>query len=656
MARLVRVAVPAPLRELLTYRVPEGWRHPPCGGRVVVPLGARVVTGCVVERDTVDTTTGPKLRDLLEAVDDRPLVPAEVLRLALWASDYYLCGPGEVLSVCLPPVAAQGDGREVRLTVTGLASLDAGSPPGRPGQVVRALQAGRARSREGLLRQLEREESGPRGPGRRSGAGRKPRRAVWTTALAAVVAAGLVEVVQAPVPATLGFHTAPQLRITDKGRGVLTTGREGPRTRIGSRQRTALEAMQRLGDWVDQSALVERGASSASVHRIVELGWATRRVRGVDRVPRDLKTADLARSEVSRLSLTAEQAQAVEGLGARLEAGRFHVALLHGVTGSGKTEIYLRLAAKAQQSDRQVLVLVPEIGLTPAAAAAFRQVFGARVAIQHSGLSVGERHDQWHRIRDGKVDVVVGTRSAVFAPLTRVGLLIVDEEHDASFKQDEAPRYHGRDVAIMRGKQANALVVLGSATPSLESYRQAKRHRYELVRLTHRPLGQTLPSVRVVDMRTEFASRGPEAVLSRPLEAAIQDRIERREQVLVLLNRRGFAAAVLCRGCGNSAECPNCSVALTVHRASHRMRCHYCGYASSVPERCAACGGSYLEWDRSGHGAGRGGSATERADGDGGADGPGHDASAWRGSDLAESVRAPRDRHPGRNPDDCQGP
>src|SRR4051812_9230190 len=277
------------------------------------------------------------------------------------------------------------------------------------------------------------------------------------------------------------------------------------------------------------------------------------------------------------------------------EVGTFQTALLHGVTGSGKTEIYLRLAAEVRARGRGVLLMVPEIALTPAVANTFRAAFGQRVAIQHSGLSDGERHDQWHRIRRGDVDVVVGTRSAVFAPLRNLGLIVVDEEHDGSYKQEESPRYHGRDVAVMRASQAGALAVLGSATPSMESYQNAQNGRYTLVTLERRVLDRPLADVRIVDMREEYAAAGPDVVLSAPLAEALGDRLVRREQAIVLLNRRGFASAVFCRQCSATLECPNCSVSLTVHRAAHRARCHYCNYAMVLPKACTACKGSYIE-------------------------------------------------------------
>jgi primosomal protein N' (replication factor Y) len=316
--------------------------------------------------------------------------------------------------------------------------------------------------------------------------------------------------------------------------------------------------------------------------------------------------------------LTDEQARVLHDLGAAAATGRFSVFLLQGVTGSGKTEVYLRLAERVLHDGKTVLVLVPEIALTPAVASAFRDAFGDRVAVQHSGLSDGERSDQWYRIRRGDVSVVVGTRSAVFAPLARLGLIIVDEEHDTSFKQDETPRYHGRDVAVMRGKNENALVVLGSATPSLESGQNASSGRYTRLVMERRVQDRPLAAVSIVDMRQEYAEHGPDVILSGQLKNAIAARLESGYQSLILLNRRGLATAVFCRQCGGTIECPNCSVSLIVHtdrlrqgyggsrpgaagraeaegRDRHRARCHYCNYGMLVPNACPACKGPYLE-------------------------------------------------------------
>ena len=368
-----------------------------------------------------------------------------------------------------------------------------------------------------------------------------------------------------------------------------------PSAQITTKQREALQLLWASPDGIPTAQLAGRGIAADVVARLVRHGFVSIRQDRLDRDPFRTATVDSVADPARQL--TTEQAAAFSRLSAMALTGRFQVALLHGVTGSGKTELYVRLAAAVRESGRRVLMLVPEIALTPVVASVFRHAFGERVAIQHSGLSDGERHDQWQRIRRGDVDVVVGTRSAVFAPLERVGLIVVDEEHDASYKQEESPRYHGRDVAIIRGQRSGALVVLGSATPSMESYYNATAGRYERVVLEKRVFDRPLAAVTVVDMREEYAERGPDVVLSRALGAAIAARLERREQALVLLNRRGFATAVFCRQCAGTMDCPNCSVSLVVHGegVSRRARCHYCNFTMRVPAACPHCAGPYLE-------------------------------------------------------------
>ncbi len=370
-----------------------------------------------------------------------------------------------------------------------------------------------------------------------------------------------------------------------------------------ARQQNALDALAAQATGVSAGEAAKQGIGAAMMRTLVARGWVRARDEVVLRDPFDDRgeenaeggrwSADVAAKPEP--ALTMEQADAYQRLEDAAAGHTFKTVLLHGVTGSGKTELYLRLARHIVSSERRVLVLVPEIGLTPSLAGQFRARFGDRVAIQHSALSDGERHDQWHRIRRGDIDVVVGTRSAVFAPLAGIGLVIVDEEHDGSYKQDEAPRYHGRDVAIVRARAHGALVVLGSATPSVESASNAKSGRYDLVRLTKRVLDRPLAAVRIVNMREEFAARGADIALSTPLIDAIRDRLSRAEQTMLLLNRRGYAVVVFCRQCGASLECPHCSVVLTYHKAQRRVRCHYCNYAAAVPRKCGACGGEYLE-------------------------------------------------------------
>jgi len=370
---------------------------------------------------------------------------------------------------------------------------------------------------------------------------------------------------------------------------------------LTAKQRELLQLLTGAPSGLPTPELAARGFAADTVRRLARRGYVNLRNDRVDRDPfgaRHVPGTCLApEAPKGPRRLTGEQTAALERLERLLDARAFKVALVHGVTGSGKTEIYVRLAQLVTAAGRSVLMLVPEIALTPAVAAIFRDTFGDRVAIQHSGLSDGERHDQWMRIRRGDVDVVVGTRSAVFAPLANIGLIIVDEEHDGSYKQEESPRYNGRDVAIVRAQRAGALVVLGSATPSLETYYRAVTGKYERVVLERRVLDRPLANVVIVDMREEFAALGPDAILSRTLEQSIHVRLERNEQSLVLLNRRGFATAVFCRQCAGTLDCPNCSVSLVVHgeTSSRRARCHYCNYSARVPNACPLCAGPYLE-------------------------------------------------------------
>ncbi len=374
------------------------------------------------------------------------------------------------------------------------------------------------------------------------------------------------------------------------------------------KQREALSVLAGAGVGLPINELRDRGVTAAVLSRLAARGLVTLRSEAEERDPFErasLRGQTPGQTLDPTRELTLEQRAAFDRLVMLADAGEFRTALLHGVTGSGKTEIYLRLAQHVSRIGRQMLLMVPEIALTPSVAALFRVTFGERVAIQHSALSDGERHDQWHRIRRGDVDVVIGTRSAVFAPLARLGLIVVDEEHDTSYKQEEAPRYHGRDVAIVRGTYERALVVLGSATPSMETYQHALSDKYAHVTLERRILDRPMADVRLVNMRDEYADQGPDVIISRDLAAAIAGRLAQQEQVLVLLNRRGYATAVFCRQCGDTFECPNCTISLTVHRAGAgwRARCHYCNYSMMVPKVCRKCAAPYLE--RAGFGTAR---------------------------------------------------
>jgi primosomal protein N' (replication factor Y) len=411
--------------------------------------------------------------------------------------------------------------------------------------------------------------------------------ALW---VAEYYACGAGDALSAAMPPTQEHRTLRVASLTAQG--------HEPTLTLKPKQQMAVDLLRGAPMGLSIPDLNARGISTDVLQRLARNGLITFRR---DRLERDPFANGVVRAPVNRPStrtLTEEQATVLESLRAAAASKKFSVSLLQGVTGSGKTEVYLRLTETVLEHGRSVLILVPEIALTPAVASAFREAFGDLVAVQHSGLSEGERYDQWHRIRRGEVSIVVGTRSAVFAPLANLGLIIVDEEHDTSFKQEETPRYHGRDVAVVRGKREDALVVLGSATPSLESGQNAANGRYTRLVMQRRVQDRPLASVSVVDMRLEYAAQGPDVILSGALTSAISARLAAGQQSLILLNRRGLATAVFCRQCGGTLDCPNCSVSLIVHtegKDRHRARCHYCNYSLAVPTTCPVCAGPYLE-------------------------------------------------------------
>jgi primosomal protein N' (replication factor Y) (superfamily II helicase) len=296
---------------------------------------------------------------------------------------------------------------------------------------------------------------------------------------------------------------------------------------------------------------------------------------------------------VERLPLTTDQSRALDSV---YNARGFYPMLLHGVTGSGKTEIYMRAAEHFLERGKTSLILVPEIGLTPQLTDRFSARFPGKIAILHSALTKRQRIDEWLRIRAGETPIVIGTRSAVFAPLQNLGMIVVDEEHETSYKQEEVPRYHARATAVMRAKLSNAAVILGSATPSMESFHNSQSAKYQRIPLTTRVEDRELPDVQIVNMREEYAAQGKQVVLSQRLLQALFTRLERQEQTMILLNRRGFAAFLLCRKCGFTFQCNSCSVALTYHRSIHKLLCHYCGLARRPPSRCPECDSEYIHY------------------------------------------------------------
>ncbi len=366
-------------------------------------------------------------------------------------------------------------------------------------------------------------------------------------------------------------------KITEVGRAALALGNNKAKAQM------AALAVLSEGEWLTVSDLLEYKVSAATARTIAEKGWTE---AGQKRILRNSYVNPQKRGEV--FTLTDEQASALEKINASVDEANGKTFLLQGITGSGKTEVYLRAAAKAVEQGKQVLMLVPEIALTAQLVKRFKAWFGDMVAVAHSKLSQNERGDVWYKMHTHQANILIGVRSAVFAPFKNLGLIIIDEEHESSYKQEERPNYHARAVALQRSRYTGAPLILGSATPDLESYYKAINGEYEHLRLTKRATGSLLPSVEIVDMRKELQERNF-SVLSRKLKQTLVTTASSGEQAIVLLNRRGYSTFVLCRDCGASIVCPHCAVALVYHSAGEAMRCHYCGNTAEIPAECPTC-------------------------------------------------------------------
>jgi primosomal protein N' (replication factor Y) len=564
---LVNVAVFAALRDPLTYRVPDSL-DVRVGQRVLVPLGARRATGIVLEA-VAQIAPGIEVREILRVLDPEPVLSPELLTLGLWIAEYYLAPVGEVLRAMLPLRAETRRERRLELTATGrqrLQELESSLLDEiRSGEEASFLRfaAGGGSSAGGVTLESARRKFG--------------------AAFAPLLTRAAAE----------GWLTMSNVERQRGQRKVWTVRLAGPlsghKARPSPVARRILGALER-GPADDHRVLLkEARATLAHLGKLREKGWIE-----LQELPGGEGLFQEAR--IPSFELNSAQKAILDELTGLMESRRFHPVLLHGVTGSGKTEVYLRLIERAIAQGRTALMLVPEIALTPPMQSQFLVRFGAQVAVLHSGLGEAERHAAWWRARRGEARVVLGTRSAAFAPLGSLGAVIVDEEHDASYKQEETPRYHGRDVAVVRARLERALVVLGSATPSLESYFNAREGKYRLFRLEERIAGRPLASVEIVDMRQEFRETHTQVPISRRLKEEIAAQLRAGAQTMILLNRRGYAWFLLCRSCGESIRCVNCSISLTYHRREHRLICHYCVYTLPVPSQCPACGSEYLQY------------------------------------------------------------
>ena len=566
ISEFAEIAIPLGVYSTFTYRIPPEIRDDVrIGSRVEVPFGVKRATGFVI--GLVDTSEVDKIKDIRAVLDDEePALTTEIIELCRWAADYYIAPLGEMLRLALPANMAARGKREVLLAAdeTLVAEAIAGQ---------RILPADMP-----LIEELR----------------RRP------LPLASIVEEMRVSRVTVDRLRAAGIVTVRDR--FDDARGVrydrfavIDAGlsRDGY-PHLTQKQRQAVDLLVNRGGEMSVRALENAGVSTAILGALVKKGvvQVEKRAR---RHTLDAFIAGLDATAVGEIRHSAQQNDAIRAITEKL--GTFAPFLLEGVTGSGKTEVYIESMREVVKRGGQAILLVPEIALTPVFASRLKERFGERIAILHSSLSASERYDQWWRARRGEVDVAIGPRSALFTPFPNLGLIVVDEEGDSAYKQEETPRYNARDLAVVRAQMRNIPVVLGSATPSLESRENAARGKYTLIRLTQRVEERPLPKANVIDLRLEKADKGDQGmvIFSKPLREALQRTFAAGEQAIILINRRGYAPFLLCRDCGHEYRCRDCSVTLTVHRRAGLLICHYCGFRRPLPAKCELCGGEVLQ-------------------------------------------------------------
>jgi primosomal protein N' (replication factor Y) len=561
-----KVAIPKSAPHALTYAVPadlEAFAVP--GVRVRIPLRKREVTGVLIAVSDSTDLDPASVRPLAEVVDPEPLLPTHLFHLAEFIASYYRCPLGDTLAAILPPGLLRSDGETAQLTPAG-AAVDPTALPGKKVAVLRELQS-TTKIRVPTL--LARAGVVSRGP------------------LDALVADGFAKI------SSRRRDRAPEAEVAAVKLPDTPIEELLERCQRAPRRRQVLEWLSEQG----RPALVAEvcaavGCSGSTLRAMDKAGLLQRFTQ-----PPPRRSRWVLKGEDTRHRLTDEQQHVVTAVNEAVRGGLYAPFLLEGVTGSGKTEVYLRCLEEVLERGRSGLVLVPEIGLTPAASGAVERRFGSQAAVLHSALSDGERWREWRRIREGRARIVVGPRSALFAPFVDLGLIVVDEEHDAAYKQQEAPRYHARDLSLVTAQHLGVPVVLCSATPSVEASALVERGLAKHLRLTRRVAGGTLPEVELVDLRGETPEPGEQGrtLFSGRLRELLAETLDHGEQVILLMQRRGWAPIYLCRDCGHRVQCPSCSVSLVVHRRSGDLRCHYCDHRAAMPKTCPSCQGPLLD-------------------------------------------------------------
>jgi primosomal protein N' (replication factor Y) len=566
------VAVPIHVSSTFIYRLPLSKRQvAQTGSRIVVPLGRKFVTGYIVAL-LEDLPAGTSLhesavKDARDVLDLIPLVTPELLQLTRWVADYYLAPWGEVIKAALPPGISPNIDQFLSLTEKGRTELGKWSSDDALTDKQRLLQ---------LLGESHEVELGTVSDQLASAQANRLARELEHE--------GLLEIKPRPRGNFVKAKFQRRVRLLAPAE-KLVAGRK-----LTDTQLRILETLKDHDSLALPELLTKANASSSSVSTLQKRNLVEIFEERLRRDPLGEATFD----QHEDYELTEDQLQVLAELDKPLRARAYAALLLHGVTGSGKTEVYIRAMRVALSLGRAALMLVPEIALTPVFSRRLRMHFGDRVAIFHSSLSRGERFDEWTRVRNGDARIVIGTRSAVFAPIKDLGLVIVDEEHESTYRQQDSPHYNGRDTAIVRAQKELAVVILGSATPSLESFHNAQTGKYQYLKMPNRLGNRPMAAAEIIDMRDVFARHQKPQVFSDELLSAITEVHKRQEQSIILLNRRGYSSFVLCRSCGESVQCPNCDVTLTYHRSERVIICHYCNHREAAPQKCPNCQGKYI--------------------------------------------------------------
>jgi len=571
LPEFVEVALPLPLRQVFTYRLPVGLQENiQLGARLLVPFGKRQLTGYAVAlHQKISPELGIEeatIKDALELLDSEPLLTEEIIKLTQWTADYYATSWGEMLKASLPAGINAAVEQVYSITAKGLDEL------------LKITSANSAKAK--ILQFL-------------GGTGEISSREISKKFGASYSQRALRELVKENRASV--FHRTLTAQAKPKRRKVvrlLPPESHKPDQKAFSEAQTKIveTLLKTDGEIVFTDLIETTDTSASSINTLAKRGVLEIFVQEIRRDP--LENATLP--DLLNLTLTDEQTTVLAEINFALQTQKYKAFLLHGVTGSGKTEIYIRAMKEVLAKGKSALMLVPEIALTPVFSRRLRAVFGNEVAILHSNLSTGERFDEWRRLRAGTARIAIGTRSAVFAPLQNIGLIIVDEEHDGSYRQHESPFYHGRDVAIVRANFAKAVVVLGSATPALETFHNSQNGKYDYLTLPNRIGNRPLATAELVDMREVFKVDGKNAIFSPQLIEAIEETHSRGEQSIILLNRRGFSSFVLCRACGETIRCNNCDITLTFHKREAKLICHYCNHRERVPHKCPLCESKFL--------------------------------------------------------------